>query len=275
LAAHRVGVDGRVVIAHVAAVPVEFADTPYHEHSLEAARQRADVTLAETDDLLAGVPGDLRVLEGPPARALVELAREVDADEIAVGSRGFGQVRMALGSTSHALLHEADRPVLIVTRRAAERLARRAASPLGEDRSPTVVVGYDGSSTARAALEYAADRMRARGGRVVVVYAYHAAPGYLGTPYYQRALDESQQRGRQLLADVERDAELGSLVETDLVEGPPAEAVARAAVVREASEIVVGSRGLGRFRGAIGSVSHALLHEADCPVVVVPGAAQG
>lgn len=34
--------------------------------------------------------------------------------------------------------------------------------------------------------------------------------------------------------------------------------------------LIVGSRGLGRFRGAFGSVSHALLHEADRPVVVVP-----
>jgi hypothetical protein len=31
-----------------------------------------------------------------------------------------------------------------------------------------------------------------------------------------------------------------------------------------------GSRGLGRFRAALGSVSHAVLHEADRPVVVVP-----
>ena len=44
----------------------------------------------------------------------------------------------------------------------------------------------------------------------------------------------------------------------------------RGAVVRDADEIVVGSRGLGRFRGAFGSVSHALLHEADRPVVIVP-----
>ena len=33
---------------------------------------------------------------------------------------------------------------------------------------------------------------------------------------------------------------------------------------------VVGTRGFGRFRAALGSVAHALLHEADRPVVVVP-----
>ena len=37
-----------------------------------------------------------------------------------------------------------------------------------------------------------------------------------------------------------------------------------------AREIVVGSRGLGRFRSILGSVSHALLEHADRPVLIVP-----
>jgi nucleotide-binding universal stress UspA family protein len=43
----------------------------------------------------------------------------------------------------------------------------------------------------------------------------------------------------------------------------------------DADEIVVGARGLGRFRGALGSVSHDLLHEADLPLVVIPHSADG
>jgi nucleotide-binding universal stress UspA family protein len=39
--------------------------------------------------------------------------------------------------------------------------------------------------------------------------------------------------------------------------------------VRDADEIVVGSRGLGRIRGALGSVSQKLLREAARPVLVV------
>jgi hypothetical protein len=39
---------------------------------------------------------------------------------------------------------------------------------------------------------------------------------------------------------------------------------------RAVEEIVVGSRGFGRVRGVLGSVSHAVLHEADRPVVVIP-----
>jgi nucleotide-binding universal stress UspA family protein len=39
--------------------------------------------------------------------------------------------------------------------------------------------------------------------------------------------------------------------------------------VRDADEIVVGSRGLGRIRGALGSVSQELLREAARPVLVI------
>jgi len=43
----------------------------------------------------------------------------------------------------------------------------------------------------------------------------------------------------------------------------------RAAAAREAEEIIVGSRGLGRLRGALGSVSQELVREAARPVLVV------
>jgi nucleotide-binding universal stress UspA family protein len=102
------------------------------------------------------------------------------------------------------------------------------------------------------------------------VYAYDAPSSFLGAPYFDEALSDSQLRGRDLLDELRSDDGLGPDVKLDLLEGPPAEAIARAAAVRDADEIVVGTRGLGRFRGAFGSVSHALLHEADRPVVVVP-----
>ena len=55
------------------------------------------------------------LLDGPPARVLLELADEIDAALIVVGSRGVGQAELfALGDTSTKLAHQATRPVLIV-----------------------------------------------------------------------------------------------------------------------------------------------------------------
>jgi nucleotide-binding universal stress UspA family protein len=238
---------------------------PYFEQALHRARERAEKSLSEIGQILGDRVFELHAIEGPPARTLVKLAADTAADEIVVGSRGFSSGRAALGSVSHALLHEADRPVVVLTPRAAERENRRTAA--ATVRTPTTeLVGYDGSPAARAAFEYAVGRARRR---VTVVYAYDAPPNFLGEPFYGEALRDSQQRGREILDEIAT-ADLDAEIELDLAEGPPAEAVTRAAIVRDADEIVVGSRGHGRFRGAIGSAAHALLHEVDRPVVVVP-----
>ena len=54
------------------------------------------------------------VVEGDPVDVILELARVRDVDLIVVGSRGLGAVRgLVLGSVSNAILHQADRPVLV------------------------------------------------------------------------------------------------------------------------------------------------------------------
>jgi nucleotide-binding universal stress UspA family protein len=56
--------------------------------------------------------------------------------------------------------------------------------------------------------------------------------------------------------------------ETELPEGPAAEAIVNVADARDPDAMVIGSRGLGR--AALGSVSHDVLHLTDRPVVVIP-----
>ena len=203
-------------------------------------------------------------MEGFPAERLSELARASGAEEIIVGSRGLGRFAAALGSVSHALLEHADHPVVVVPQAAADH--PRDAHEHGKC---TVVVGYDGSAPARAALTYAA-RRAANGGRVVAVHAFQPTPDWLGgSPYYQRALDAYQAQGRELLQSLEEQSDLGAELTTSLLEGPPARAIIAAADARDADEIVIGSRGFGPVRGVLGSVSHAVLHEADRPVVVI------
>ena len=142
--------------------------------------------------------------------------------------------------------------------------------------APTIVVGYDGSDPARAALVFAARQAGARG-RVYVVHAYELPPDFLGSPYYERLLTERRDRGAALLRDLplEDNSLAGPAYETELIGGPAAEAIAGVARARNADQIVVGARGLGRVRALLGSVSHELLHVADRPVVVIPAAVLG
>ena len=139
--------------------------------------------------------------------------------------------------------------------------------------SPTIVVGYDGSAAARAALRLAAARVG--GGKVFVVYGYDAPADYWGDEHYEALLHAALDRGERTLEQattaVPELADVGH--EMELIAGHPAEVIANVAATRDADEIIVGTRGFGRIRGALGSVAHALLHQAPCPVTVIPTAA--
>jgi hypothetical protein len=78
-------------------------------------------------------------------------------------------------------------------------------------------VGYDATPAARAALAFAIRRARPYGS-VIAVHAVAPAPGYLGSPSYDRAVERAQLDGRTVLAPM-----AASGVETALLEGRPAE----------------------------------------------------
>ena len=262
-AAEQVGEDGELIIAHSSSPPLEWQGTPYWERSLEFHMEYGSSLFERIpEDLLAGANVAHELMEGPPARSLADLAETRDAEEIVVGSRGFGPFRATLGSVSHALLHEAHRPVVVVPARM-----------LDAERSPRtphrVVVGYDGSPSARDAISHAAYRATP-GGTLVAVYALRPPfEDYMGSNVSE-VLEQERQLARRKLDEIPQELLGGVSVEQRIVEGSVADALVQVAQTEQASEIVVGSRGLGRFAAAIGSSSHAVLHESDRPVVVVP-----
>ena len=53
--------------------------------------------------------------DGSIAGAILDVADELDAEAIVLGSRGLTGVKsLLLGSVSHAVLQHADRPVMVV-----------------------------------------------------------------------------------------------------------------------------------------------------------------
>lgn len=133
----------------------------------------------------------------------------------------------------------------------------------------TIVVGYDGSDCAQAALSTALDVARALGDDIVVAFGFEANPVGGEAIDYWRALRE---HGESVLAQAAARAQAaGVSVESVVMEEAPAQALADLARERDARVIVVGTNGEGPLRGALlGAVPHKLLHLADRPVLVVP-----
>jgi nucleotide-binding universal stress UspA family protein len=121
------------------------------------------------------------------------------------------------------------------------------------------VVGYDGSEPARAAVAWAAGRA-GRTGRVWIVHS--VVPGAPRPGEGKAVLDALALEAGNALLDVDYHLELAA--------GNPAEALDKSARAHDADEIAIGSRGFGKLRASLGSVSHDLLHRADRPVLVIP-----
>jgi nucleotide-binding universal stress UspA family protein len=174
--------------------------------------------------------------------------------------------RLLLGSVSQACLHHATCPLAIVrdgTLDAAKRIAR-------------VVVGADGSDTARQALDWALEAGRLHRASVEVVHAWFVPYGG-GEPFAaafdSTPLEDAARRTLDAAVDSAATSGLSVPVTRTLAFGSPAAAVLLAA--EDADLVVVGSRGLGGFKGLVlGSTSHHLAHHAPCPVVVVPPAGE-
>jgi nucleotide-binding universal stress UspA family protein len=134
----------------------------------------------------------------------------------------------------------------------------------------TVVLGYDESPGADAALDVAIQVASRFGEELVLVYGA-APPGRMGEEW-QSHRDALLEMGRAATAHALEKAEVaGVLARVELVDAKPAEALIQVADEVDATMIVVGTEGESPIRGAmLGSTPHKLLHLSDRPVLCVP-----
>jgi nucleotide-binding universal stress UspA family protein len=115
-----------LTVVYVRRAPLPVIGEPFYQRGLSAELRHANETSAIALGVAhtAGVEAEAVVLEGDPAEQILDLARIRDVDLIVVGSRGLGTMAgVLLGSVSRAVVRDADRPVLVTTRRAARRHA--------------------------------------------------------------------------------------------------------------------------------------------------------
>lgn len=133
-----------------------------------------------------------------------------------------------------------------------------------------LIVGYDGSESARHALRAACELVQPDG-VVTVVHAYDVPWQADAYPWFEDFKEVCREVAEEVLEPAKEicgEYRAGANFKTAI--GKPAEVLAELAQSDDAELIVVGTRGLGTVRAAIGSVTHRLLHRARCPVLVVP-----
>lgn len=131
-----------------------------------------------------------------------------------------------------------------------------------------VVVGYDGSPAASAALDRGIVLARALSVPLRLVAAWQYPTSYGGYPI----VGWSPQEDTQIMLEAAVRQRFGSSVPdwftAETVEGGAARVLIRES--RDAQMLVVGSRGHGGFVGLLlGSVSSACAEHAECPVLVM------
>jgi nucleotide-binding universal stress UspA family protein len=133
-----------------------------------------------------------------------------------------------------------------------------------------ILVAVDGSEQAMAALRIAIDLAKRYRAGLGLLHAFPHVSDLLGTPQYESLLAARATAGEALLDTARGQVDDGVPVETQLIEGPPAQAILRVAHEDGYGMIVMGSRGRGHIAGMLlGSVSNAVAQRASCPVLIV------
>jgi nucleotide-binding universal stress UspA family protein len=201
------------------------------EHFAELLTNEAEEAHAAAEAIIAGREGcEARVVRGKPVDVLRRERDELQATLMALGGRRSSRfLGIMLGDTGTGLVHDAACSVLL-------------ACP-ADDRPwqpHKIVVGFDGSTYALAALQTAEELAHAFSAAVEVVAATGGKP-------------------------VDRDAAWSERVDTWDPAHPVAALVERS---RTVDLVVVGSRGVHGLR-ALGSVSERVAHQAHCTVLLV------
>ena len=141
----------------------------------------------------------------------------------------------------------------------------------------SIVVGTDGSETAREAVRQAAELAASLGAHVDLVCVYEPVPGARGTTDQADLAVESGWvlRPREavdatLAEAADEFARRGVDVELHAQQGDPADAILDVAEERGADLIIVGNRGrTGAKRFLLGSVPNRISHHAPCAVLII------
>jgi len=255
----------------VVCVSPEQAGLAGAEAEEDVARHVAAI-LDAARDVVGDRPAELRtVVATSPARGLAELAEEVGAEAVVVGSTRRGAVgRVMSGSTAERLLHGTGCPVAVAPR----GYRRHRPEPLR-----AIGAAFTDIPEGHEAVRVAAD-LADRAGLPLTVYSVVGLhTNWLRPESVQPDAsvvpEEVRKAGRDALDRVVAGLPAGVRANGELLFGEVVDELSLVAE-RGVDLLVCGSRGYGPVRRVLlGTVSSALVRQASVPTLVVPRADAG
>ena len=272
----------RLHLMHVVSPPVTSPARPvmippaFSEEAIAVrARQRMKELLAELS--LSARSNPCAVRSGALVAEINEAARKIDADLIAIATRGYtGLKRAFLGSTTERVVREAPCPVLVVREKEHQSTGKGARKGRTALQFRKILVPVDFSECSRLGLDYALGFAREFRARLVLFHSVVVHAYVLGDEYTARAVpdliatqqDYAQDEMEKLLRSVSRK---GREVESEIAFGSPVEQINDYVAKEDIDLIITSTHGRSGLRRVfIGSTAERIVRHATCPVLVVP-----
>jgi nucleotide-binding universal stress UspA family protein len=222
----------------------------------------------------AGARATVMVLDGRPAVAIIDCAKDQAVDAIVMGTHGKqGLERMFLGSTAEGVLRMTTVPTFVV--RHVHDAAGAAAAAPPPPQFGRILVALDDSDPSDAAMAFALDLAAPHQSRVLCCNAIEQGQlldkaetfGYSPASILESLREHAEEliRPKALAAQAR-----GLTVESVIVEGNAPDAIIAAAAEQAADLIVIGTHGRrGLQRLFVGSVAENVIRRSVIPVAVV------
>ena len=257
-----------LVLLHVRvppSLPYSAPDVVAYSTALEAdedAIERAQAQLEAFPIAGTGAGSVTRlVLEGDPARTIVEYAREAGCDLIVMSTHGYGPFRrFLLGSVTAKVLHDAACPVWTGPH-------LQAAPQYRELSLGTVLCALDLRPESACVLEWASGFAREFGARLRIVHVIQTSSDVGGFHFDADWHTELARQARAAIGLLQEERRIRGEVEVEI--GEPAEAIREAAARMHVGLLVIGR---GKHAGLLGRLrtnAYAILRESPCPVVAI------
>ena len=199
---------------------------------------------------------------GSPAKTILSMAEEQKADLIVMGARGLGPIKeRLLGSVSHRILTLAPYATLIVN---------GPVKPVKQ-----ILLPLEGPIDAEAAVRF----LRLKPFHETVELTLMTVLPWTEPPWPSGAAAAAAAAATEMLekqteyieAVAERLCAIGYKAHGVALLGTPPTMILQQATTLRSDLILMGTRGRqGITRFVLGSVSHAVLHKAPCPVLTFP-----